>query len=67
MVKDVDKMNIKEKALAELREERVKEAKDKLKSLYRKQADAKKVLANIEREIEDYLMQLDETEKDLEG
>lgn len=67
MVKDVDKMTIKEKALLELREERAKEAKDKLKGLYRRQADAKKMLGNIEREIEDYLMQLDETEKDLEG
>jgi tRNA pseudouridine-54 N-methylase len=67
MVKDVNSMSIKEKALLELKEERTKEAKDKLKGLYRKQADAKKVLANIEREIEDYLLQLEETEKDLEG
>lgn len=67
MVKDVDKMTIKEKALAELREERAKEAKDKLKGLYRRQADAKKMLGNIEREIQDYLQQLDDAEGDIEG
>jgi hypothetical protein len=64
-MQDVKKMNIKEKALEELRQERTVEAKNKLKQLYRKQADAKRVLANIDREIEDYLAELDDIENDL--
>jgi flagellar biosynthesis chaperone FliJ len=64
-MQDVKKMSIKEKALMEIREERAREAKEQLKKLYRKQADAKKILANVEREIEDYLEQLDQSENDL--
>lgn len=52
--------SIKEQALAELRNERIKEAKDALKSLLRRKADAKKVLANIQREIDDYMLQLEQ-------
>ena len=59
------KKTIKEMAQEELRKERADKAKIKLKDLYRKQAAAKKVLANIDREIEDYLQELDIEEEDL--
>ena len=51
-------------ALAEIQEEAVKEATSKLKDLYAQQKKARKVLRNIEREIEDYLMELEIDEED---
>lgn len=46
-------------AMAELQKERVKEATTKLKSLYDQERKAKKVLKNVQREIKDYLEELE--------
>lgn len=46
-------------AMAELQKERVKEATSKLKDLYRQKDKAKKILRNVEREIDDYLEELE--------
>lgn len=55
----------KEKTLAEIAQEEIKQemeekAKKKLKDLYRELHAAKKIVANIEREIEDYLLEIEE-------
>jgi hypothetical protein len=54
---------VKELALEELAKEQAQVAKEKLKDLYKKQTSAKKVLANIEREIEEYMLELDQDQE----
>ena len=54
-------------ALAELQKERVKEATVKLKDLYKQRDKARKILRNMEREIEDYLMELEIDDEDAES
>ena len=54
-------------AMAELQKEKVKEATTKLKSLYGDRDKARKVLKNIEREIEDYLQELEIDDEDTES
>jgi hypothetical protein len=49
----MDAKTIKEQAKQEFEEERSKEAKEKIKKKLRELAAAKKVVTNIEREIED--------------
>lgn len=61
-VEDLNKMSVKEMAQLELRKERADEAKEKLKSLYSKLHNAEMVCKNIQREVDDYLMQLDDAE-----
>ena len=51
-------------ALAELQKEKVKDATVKLKTLYRERDQARKILRNTEREIEDYLSELEIDEGD---
>lgn len=53
-------------ALAELQQEKVKEATRELKTLYKRRDDARKILRNIEREIEDYLHELEIDDADAE-
>jgi len=49
----LDITKVKEEAEKEVREEKTKKAKEKIKELLRKQESAKVILANIEREIAD--------------
>lgn len=49
----IDVNKIKEEAEKEVAEEQAKLAKDKIKSLLRRKADAQKILANIDAEIAD--------------
>lgn len=49
---------LKEKALAEVREELEEEAKDKLKEKIREIQKAKRIVHNLEREIEDLELEL---------
>lgn len=46
-------------ALAELQHDAVKEATAELKKLYTREKAAKKVLRNVQREIQDYLQELE--------
>lgn len=55
----VEKKTISELAKAELRKERVKEATGGLKTLYKKLEAAEKLVRNIQREIDDYLEEID--------
>jgi hypothetical protein len=55
---------VKELALEEIKKEKAEIAKEKLKELYKKEQSAKKVLANIEREISEYIAELDMDEED---
>jgi hypothetical protein len=64
-MKNVNSMTIKEQAKQEIRTEKAKEAKENLKSLYRRLAEANKIVANIEREIADYELELDHDEENL--
>lgn len=64
-VKAIKSMSILEMAKAELKTERATKAKEKLKHLFSQQNSAKKVLKNIEREIEDYLNELEVEDEDL--
>jgi ABC-type enterochelin transport system substrate-binding protein len=62
MIKEIKKMGktgVIAAALAELQKDRVKEATTKLKDLYDKERKAKKVLKNIQREITDYIEELE--------
>ena len=54
-------------AMAELQKERVKEATTELKDLYKQRDKARKILKNVEREIEDYLMELEIDDEDTES
>jgi len=49
----VDIKKVQEEAEQEFADEQAKAAKEKIKSLLRRQADARKILANIDREIAD--------------
>lgn len=49
----IDVTKVKEEAEKELAEEQAKLAKERIKSLLRKKADAEKILRNIEQEIAD--------------
>lgn len=60
----VKNQSVKEMALAEIRKEKAEAAKEKLKDLFKKQIAAKKVLANIEREISEYEAELDQDDAD---
>lgn len=63
-IKDLTKTGIIAAALAELQKEKVKEATGKLKELYTKLDKAKKIVRNLEREIEDYMQELEVDEDD---
>ena len=65
-LKKLSKAGVIATALAQLQEEKVKEATAKLKDLYSRRDKAKKVLRNIERDIEDYLHELEIDEQDFE-
>lgn len=56
----LDRDAIKARAQQEIKEEIEKKATAKLKELYRQLEDANKVVRNIQREIDDYLIQLEE-------
>ena len=58
-LKRIGKTGIIAAAMAEIQREGVKEATAKLKDLYDKERKAKKVLRNIQREITDYLEELE--------
>ena len=58
-VEKMKKTGIIAAALAELQKEQIKEATGKLKGLYAQERKAKKVLRNVQREIEDYLQELE--------
>lgn len=53
------KEKVRAEAQKEIQDEKFVEAKDKLLSLYRKQAAAEKVLKNISNEIADYEMEIE--------
>jgi len=57
--------SLKEAALEELREERVKEATQQLKRKLKDLQAAKKIVANLQREVDDFLDELDMDESDL--
>lgn len=63
-IKKLTKTGVIAAALAELQQEKVKEATVKLKSLYDQERKAKKVLKNIQREIADYIEELEIDEED---
>ena len=52
-------MSVKDAALAKVKEAKVEEATKKLVSLYSQLDDAKKIVRNIEREIDDYILTLE--------
>ena len=52
-------------AVAELQKEKVKEATTELKRLYKSRDLSRKALRNVEREIEDYLQELEIDDADL--
>lgn len=54
----IDISKVKLEAEAEVREEQTKQAKEKIKSLLRKREQAKQVLANVERELNDAYAEL---------
>ena len=59
MVKLAQEKSIKELAQEELQKEKVVEATKELKVLYKRLDSAQKIVRNIEREIEDYLEELE--------
>ena len=63
-LKKLKKVGVIAAALAEIQQERVKEATSRLKDLYSQQNKARKVLRNIDREIDDYLMELEVDDED---
>lgn len=65
-IKKMKRVGVIAAALAELQKERVKDATAKLKSLYDQERKAKKVLKNVQREIADYLEELEIDEEDSE-
>lgn len=54
----IDVKKVREEAEAEVREEEGKKAKEQIKQLLRRQAQAKQVVANIERELNDAYAEL---------
>jgi ABC-type Fe3+-hydroxamate transport system substrate-binding protein len=58
--------NVSEEALNEIRQEIIDNAKEKLKDKYRHLSRAKKVVKNLEREIEDLEEKIDQDLKDAE-
>lgn len=56
----IDVKKVKEEAEKELREEKMKAAKERIKSLLRKKDAAEQVLKNIERELADGYAELGE-------
>ena len=58
-LKEVKTKSLKELAQEEIKAEREEKAVKELKKLYRQQEDAKLIVRNIEREIEDYLAELE--------
>ena len=54
-------------ALAELQKDKVKEATGRLKTLYKQRDSARKVLRNVDREIDDYLQELEINDDDTNG
>lgn len=65
LVTKLQKSVILSKVVEELSKEKVIEATGKLKALYRNRDKAKKVLRNLEREIEDYVEEIEQDESDL--
>lgn len=65
-LKQMGRTGVMAAALAELQQEKVKEATRELKTLYKRRDDARKILRNIEREIEDYLHELEIDDADAE-
>lgn len=66
-MKKMGKTGVMAAALAELQQEAVKEATKALKDLYAREKKAKKILRGIEREIEDYLLELELDDDDANG
>lgn len=62
---ELEKKSIVAAAKAEIQKERVRQATGKLKSLYAQRDQAKKILRNVEREIADYLQELETEDDDL--
>ncbi len=58
-LKKLQRTGIVAAALAELQKEKVAEATTQLKKLYAQLDKAKKVVRNLEREIEDYIQELE--------
>lgn len=58
MTEPIDMKKVQEEAEAEIREEKAKAAKDKIKTLLRKKDQAQQVLQNVEREIADAYAEL---------
>lgn len=58
-LKEAKSKSLKDIALEEVKEERQKEAVKKLKKLYSNLEDAKLIVRNIEREIEDYIEEVE--------
>lgn len=56
--KRVNKTGILAAAIAEVQKEQVKEATNKLVELHRNLTKAQKVVRNIQREIDDYMLEL---------
>ena len=56
----LDMARVKKEAADELRKEKLEEAKQRAKDLLREIADAKKVVTNLERELEDYYAELEQ-------
>jgi hypothetical protein len=56
----IDIKKVQEEAQAEITEERTKKAKEKIKDLLRKKAQAEQVVKNIERELTDLYAQIGE-------
>lgn len=54
----MDANQVKQEAEAEVREEQMKSAKEKVKVLLRKKEQAKQVLANVDRELNDVYAEL---------
>lgn len=54
----IDIKEAKEAAEAELREEKMKEAKTKIKSKLREISSAEKIVANLKRELEDLYVEI---------
>lgn len=54
MTKNLPSKSAKEEALQEIQKEKIEEIKNRYKELLRKLEQAKKVVRNIEREIEEY-------------
>lgn len=63
-IKRMGKTGVIAAAMAELQQEKVKQATLQLKTLYKRRDDARKILKNIEREIEDYLQELEIDDED---